>query len=60
VGGTGFASDTQLPNWIYLNRDGTVTPTPTGGTGGGDFIVDAENRVWEHLAVDRTTAQIIA
>lgn len=31
-----------------------------GGTGAGDFIVDAENRVWEHLAVDRTTAQIIA
>jgi hypothetical protein len=31
-----------------------------GGTGAGDFIVDAENRIWEHLAVDRSTAQIIA
>jgi hypothetical protein len=32
----------------------------TGGTGAGDFVVEAENRVWQHLALDRTTARIIA
>jgi hypothetical protein len=30
------------------------------GTGAGDFVVEAENRVWQHLALDRTTARIIA
>jgi hypothetical protein len=33
---------------------------PTGGTNAGDFIVEAENRVWEHLAIDRHTARILA
>jgi hypothetical protein len=33
---------------------------PGGGTGAGDFVVEAENRVWQHLALDRTTARIIA
>jgi hypothetical protein len=31
-----------------------------GGTAAGDFVVKAENRVWEHLAIDRNTARIIA
>ncbi len=25
----GFASTNQLPNWIYVNRDGSMTPTPS-------------------------------
>jgi len=29
LGGDGFAADDQLPNWIYLNRDGTATATPS-------------------------------
>lgn len=29
LGGQGFTNSTQLPNWIYLNRDGTVTATPS-------------------------------
>lgn len=33
---------------------------PGSGTGAGDFVVEAENRVWQHLALDRTTARIVA
>ena len=33
---------------------------PGGGTGAGDFVVEAENRVWQHIALDRATARIIA
>jgi hypothetical protein len=34
---------------------------PTGGsTNAGDFIVEGENRIWEHIAIDRATAKIIA
>lgn len=27
--GTGFTTTNQLPNWIYLNRDGSVTDAPS-------------------------------
>lgn len=29
LGGSGFTDASQLPNWIYLNRDGSTTATPT-------------------------------
>lgn len=27
--GSGFVATNQLPNWIYINRDGSATPTPS-------------------------------
>jgi Tfp pilus assembly protein PilX len=34
---------------------------PTGGsTNAGDFIVEGEIQTWEHIAIDRATAKIIA
>lgn len=29
LSGGGFTTTSQLPNWIYLNRDGTASATPT-------------------------------
>lgn len=29
LGGGGFTADALLPNWIYINRDGRVTDTPS-------------------------------
>jgi len=29
LGGAGFTATNQLPNWIYVNRDGTATNQPT-------------------------------
>jgi hypothetical protein len=29
LGGAGFTATNQLPNWIYVNRDGTVTSMPS-------------------------------
>jgi Tfp pilus assembly protein PilX len=32
LGGGGFTTTNQLPNWIYLNRDGSVTGSVTAAT----------------------------
>jgi hypothetical protein len=32
---------------------------PTNASGAGDFIVEGEHRYWVHVAIDRTTGQII-
>lgn len=35
--GAGFSSNSQLPNWIYLNRDGALTATPSSNSTIGRF-----------------------
>jgi len=39
LGGSGFTATDQLPSWVYVNRDGTTTGTPTT-TAIGRFAVN--------------------